>query len=99
MNPHQQWESDRDLGAELLASVQQMKSDTSAKEHRVALSTASEARQALGLSQSAFAALIGVSKRTLQEWEQGRRNPGKTAQALLRIAATHPDVLRELQSS
>ncbi|MCK9265154.1 MAG: helix-turn-helix domain-containing protein [Deltaproteobacteria bacterium] len=50
-------------------------------------------RQKIGLSQSAFAGLLGVSVRTLQEWEQGRRNPKGPAQALLRVADRHPEAL------
>ncbi|WP_374421460.1 helix-turn-helix domain-containing protein [Chromobacterium sp.] len=38
-----------------------------------------------------------VSKRTLQEWEQGRRMPTGAAQTLLRVAVQHPEALRELK--
>jgi putative transcriptional regulator len=61
------------------------------------LKTASAvARLETGLSQSQFARLMGVSVRTLQEWEQGRRKPSGAAQTLLAIAMCHPDVLCEL---
>lgn len=53
------------------------------------------ARAGTGLSQGEFAKLLGVSVRTLQAWEQGRREPSGAAQTLLRIAATHPSVVRE----
>ena len=53
------------------------------------------ARQRTGLSQAEFASALSISKRTLQEWEQGRRSPSGAAQALIRIASKHPDVLRE----
>ncbi|MDQ6990914.1 MAG: helix-turn-helix domain-containing protein [Mariprofundaceae bacterium] len=99
MNKHQQWEENRDLGQELLASVKQMKAGQAANEHKVIVSQAVEARLATGLSQATFARLIGVSKRTLQEWEQGRRTPNGAAAALLKIAVSHPDVLRELQTA
>lgn len=56
-----------------------------------------EARNRVGLTQSVFAKLLGVSVRTLQDWEQGRRKPSGAAQTLLRIAMTHPETLRELQ--
>ena len=55
-----------------------------------------EARAKTGLSQEKFAALLGISPRTLRDWEHGRRTPSGAAKTLLRIAATHPDVLREL---
>jgi len=54
------------------------------------------ARAATGLSQAAFAKLLGVSTRTLQEWEQGRKTPSGAAATLLRVAARHPEVLKEL---
>ena len=54
------------------------------------------ARAATGLSQAAFAKLLGVSTRTLQEWEQGRKSPSGAAATLLKVAARHPEVLQEL---
>ena len=51
------------------------------------------ARAGTGLSQERFARLLGVSKRTLQEWEQGRKRPSGAARVLLRIAARQPEVL------
>jgi putative transcriptional regulator len=62
----------------------------------VVYSPITAARQKSGLSQSQFAELMGVSLRTLQEWEQGRRNPSGAAKTLLRVAESHPEVLREL---
>lgn len=53
------------------------------------------ARAGTGLSQAEFAALMGVSVRTLQDWEAGRRNPSGAAKTLLRIASVHPDIVRE----
>ena len=54
------------------------------------------ARAATGLSQATFAKLLGVSVRTLQEWEQGRKVPSGAAATLLRVAARHPEVLKEV---
>ena len=53
-------------------------------------------RGKLGLSQSKFAALLGISADTLQNWEQGRREPTGPAKVLLRIALRHPKVLLEV---
>jgi putative transcriptional regulator len=53
------------------------------------------AREKLGLSQQKFAQLLGVSKRTLEGWEQGRRTPNKAAKVLLKIAASHPEAVLE----
>ena len=53
-------------------------------------------RGKLGLSQSKFAAILGISADTLQNWEQGRRTPTGPARVLLKIAARHPEVLLEV---
>ena len=50
-------------------------------------------RERYGLSQEQFAALLGISIRTLQNWEQGRRRPRGPARVLLRVAAKHPDAI------
>ncbi len=86
----------RELGEELLAAVKQMKTGRAARETRVDLTPAARARASTGLSQSQFASLLGVSARTLQDWEQGRREPTGAARTLLRVATTHPEVLREV---
>lgn len=52
-----------------------------------------EARIKTGLSQSQFAALLGVAVRTLQGWEQGRKQPSGAARTLLAIATTNPEAL------
>ena len=52
-------------------------------------------REKLGLSQTQFAMLIGISPRTLQNWEQGHRHPEGTARALLRVAERHPAAVLE----
>ena len=83
------YEATRDLGAELLQSIQEMK----AGKGQVVFSPALEARKQTGLSQSQFAALIGVSVRTLQGWEQGRKQPSGAARTLLAIARTNPQAI------
>jgi len=86
----------RNLGAELLASVREMKAGKIGRVHRVPVSAIAEARARSGLSRQRFADLLGVSPRTLQEWEQGRRHPSGAARSLLAIAALRPEVLREV---
>ncbi len=60
---------------------------------QVKLSAATEARQKVGMSQTQFAKLMGVSVRTLQDWEQGRHKPSGAARTLLRIASMNPDAV------
>ena len=86
------FEAGRDLGADLLESIRQMKNGQGTVVHSPIIT----ARKAAGLSQAQFAALMGVSVRTLQDWEQGRRMPSGAAQTLIRVATAHPEVLREL---
>lgn len=50
-------------------------------------------RERYALSQSEFATLLGVSVRTLQNWEQGRRTPQGPARVLLQVAARHPEAV------
>lgn len=89
-------DSMRDIGAELLASVREMKSGKVGQVHRVPVSAITEARTRSGLSRQKFAELLGVSPRTVQEWEQGRRQPSGAARSLLAIAVRRPDILREI---
>ena len=81
---------------DLLESVRQMKAGKAARVTDVPLTTAAEARRQVGLSQSEFAALLGVSVRTLQDWEQGRREPSGAAKTLLRVAARNPKAVLEV---
>lgn len=86
----------RDLGAELLESVREMMTDQRERETDIELTDAATARQRVGLSQAEFAALLGVSKRTLQDWEQGRREPSGAARSLIEVGMKRPDVLVEV---
>jgi len=91
----------RDIGAEILDGLQEISEfkKGNIKLRATELSEPSEPRvirARLKLSQSAFAGLLGVSMRTLQDWEQGRRNPQGPAIALLRIAEQHPEVFSRL---
>ena len=82
-----------ELGQKLLAAAREMAAGAGHVVHSPVIA----ARTASGLSQAQFAALLGVSLRTLQDWEQGRREPSGAAKTLLRVAQAHPEVLRELE--
>ena len=79
--------------ADLLESVREMKAGTFVRSTSVPVTDALQARARLDLSQSQFAKLLGVSVRTLQEWEQGRKKPTGAAQTLLRVALRTPQAL------
>lgn len=117
----EKWEVTRDLNAELLGSIRELKAQkwarktefipqpdgslrrlitrrdgTVEKDEVVPAEAlaAVAARASTGLSQAEFAKLLGISKRTLQEWEQGRKQPTGAAKSLLKIALKHPNILR-----
>lgn len=79
---------------ELLGAVREMKTGRAARVTQVPQTAAAEARTRVGMSQSQFAVLLGVSVRTLQDWEQGRREPSGAAKTLLKIAVAAPEVVR-----
>ncbi|HSL84165.1 MAG TPA: helix-turn-helix domain-containing protein [Thermoanaerobaculia bacterium] len=85
---------ERDIGQEILEGIREIKRGEHGRVTTVP--AVAEIREATGLTQSRFAELLGVSVRTLQEWEQGRRAPSGAAQTLLRIAARNPQALIEV---
>lgn len=89
-------DSQRDIGKELLEAVGQMKRGHVGFVHQVAPSKVASARIKAGFSESQFAELLGVSVRTLLDWERGKRQPVGAAKNLIAIAASHPEVLHEL---
>jgi putative transcriptional regulator len=93
--------SNRDIGQEILDGIREIKAfkaDQGNLRTHILKDPASPQviRAKLKLSQSAFAGLMGVSLRTVQDWEQGRRKPSGPAEALLRIAEQKPEVFLEL---
>jgi len=89
-------DSNRDVWQETLDAVRSIKAGKVGHVETVQLLPVVEARQKTGLSQSRFAELLGISVRTLQDWEQGRRKPSRAAMSLIQIAKQRPDVLREV---
>jgi putative transcriptional regulator len=82
------------IGREILTGLRELK----AGEHGrvVTVPGVASIRQKTGLSQSRFAALLGVSVRTLQDWEQGRRAPSGAARTLLMVADRNPHALLDV---
>ncbi len=87
-------ERNRDIGQEILSGLQEIKRG----EHGriIAVLDIAKTRAKVGLSQTQFAQLMGVSVRTLQDWEQGRRRPSGAAQTLLMIADKNPQVILDV---
>ncbi len=92
----------RDLDAELRESADALRAGKLGRvtvaldKKRIVESPVGRIRVGAGLSQARFAELLGVSVRTLQQWEQGRREPTGAARTLLRVAERDPKVLRDL---
>ena len=88
----------RNIGQEILDGIREIKSHKAGGGATLQTQVLSEpssprtVREKLHLSQSAFASLMGVSLRTVQEWERGYRTPRGPAKALLRVVEQHPEV-------
>ena len=93
--------SERNIGIEILEGIREIKAykagHGSLRVHRLKQpAPPRKIRAKLQLSQAAFAGLMGVSLRTVRDWEQGRHKPSGPAAALLRIAEQHPQVFLQL---
>lgn len=84
----------RNIGQEILEGIRQLKRGEHGRAMKVPSVT--HIREKTGLSQPRFAALLGVSVRTLQEWEQGRRAPSGAARTLLLVAEKNPRALLDV---
>ena len=84
----------RDIWAEVLEGIDEIRAGGGKKSAVAPMTAAARARLQNGLSQTEFAALLGVSKRTLEQWEQGRREPSGAAKTLLKIAELRPEALK-----
>lgn len=94
----ERFEAKRDVWQEVLEGVKEIKAGGGKRTKVEPASKVGRVRMKSGLSQAQFAAALGVSKRTLEQWEQGRREPSGAAQTLLKIAERHPEVLLEAVS-
>ena len=84
----------RNIGQEILDGLREIKSGEYGRVINVP--DVASIRAKTGLSQARFAVLLGVSVRTLQDWEQGRRAPSGAARTLLMVADRNPDALLEV---
>ena len=89
------WEQSRDIGKEILQGVRDIKAGRIGRRYTTESYPIVRAREKSGLSQAEFAQLMGVSVRTIQDWEQGRREPNAAAKTLIKVAELHPSVLRK----
>lgn len=90
------FETQRDVWQQVLDGVREIKAGGGKRTKVELKSRVVRVRLKSGLSQAQFAAVLGVSKRTLEQWEQGRREPSGAAQTLLKIAERYPEVLLEV---
>ena len=84
----------RDSGREILKGLREIKRSHHGRV--VNIPSVASIREKTGLSQARFAELLGVSPRTLQDWEQGRRAPSGAARTLLLIAERNPNALLDV---
>lgn len=90
------WEQSRDIGQEILQGIRDIKAGRIGRRYTTGSYPIVRAREKSGLSQAKFAELLGVSIRTIQDWEQGRREPNAAAKTLIKVAELHPSVLRKI---
>jgi len=90
----------RDIGAEIIAGLSEFKENPKKlKSYKIDSVNVRLIREGLGMSQREFAIFLAISKRTLEKWEQGTRNPDGAANTLLRIIQKEPDaVMRALHA-
>lgn len=84
----------RDIGAEILEGLRELKRGEHGR--LINVPDVGQIREKTGLSQTRFAELLGVSVRTLQDWEQGRRAPSGAARTLLLVADRNPRALLDV---
>jgi len=88
--------SKRNIGQEIVDSLREINTGGGSRYRFTAPEEIRQIRDGVGVSQANFARMLGISLRTLQDWEQGRRRPNQAAQSLLAVAAKRPDVMREV---
>ena len=84
----------RNIGEEILQGLRELNRGETGR--IIVVPSVAAIREKTGLTQAHFAKLLGVSLRTLQDWEQGRRAPSGAARTLLLIAAKNPQALLDV---
>jgi putative transcriptional regulator len=86
----------RNIGREIIDGLREIKTGGRRRYRVTAPEEIRRIREGVSVSQASFARMLGISLRTLQDWEQGRRRPNQAAQSLLAVAARRPDVMHEV---
>ena len=89
------FEATRDIEAEILQGIDDMLANNAAKRTVVTETDVALARRKAQLTQEQFAKLLGVSRRTLESWEQGARRPSGAATSLIRVFIIDPQFVKE----
>ena len=89
------FEANRDIEAEILQGIDDMFANNAAKRTVITETDVALARRKAQLTQEQFAKLLGVSRRTLESWEQGTRRPSGAATSLIRLFIVDPQFVKE----
>lgn len=87
-------DANRDIGAEILQSIADMKANNASRTTIVTETDVAIARKKTGLTQADFAKMLDISKRTLEAWEQGKRNPSGAAKTLIKLCIQNPQAIK-----
>ena len=89
------FEATRDIEAEILQGIDDMLANNAAKRTVVTETDVALARRKAQLTQEQFAKLLGVSRRTLESWEQGARRPSGAATSLIQLFIVEPQFVKK----
>lgn len=93
------FEATRDIGAEILEGIDHMLANNAAKRSVPVQTDVVLARKKTGLTQLEFARMLDISRRTLEAWEQGKRNPSGAAKTLIKLCIQNPQAIKSFLMS